>query len=491
MAGVPASRTSPSRVYFNGKYIGLYTLVEQVDAGFIKDKFSSNKGVLVKKSGLDSIPYKIKLGSGQIDDIVHMNARITSIPVDVLDTEIGQYLDVDRFLSLMAVEVLIQARDDILDADKDYYIYRERTDGALSIIPWDLNICFYLREDQPGYKIIPERNGQIAFKHLLKNEKLRRLYFNKLCQILRNNYTEERLLTLIDRYEKLIREAVAEDPFVSTTEQIRDVKRIIKARIQSVSGQLEEEGVRCDLAPLEKGQLVINEFVASADSLGDNPDPAGDYPDWIELYNAGRRPVDLSEYYLSVDKDFLKQWRFPRGTSIGPHQYRIIWADREPTEEGLHAIFKLAKSGGQLLLTNSLDQYIDSVSYTAQQTNISYARIPNGSGPFVKAFPTPGKYNEKPLSDRGLNVPSPSIRISPNPVLSGQKLFLYAAGMKKREALPYEIVDMNGTSFYIQGGISLNNGERTALALPALKPGMYMLVLHHPEAPLRKFFIVQ
>ena len=44
-------------------------------------------------------------------------------------------------------------------------------------------------------------------------------------------------------------------------------------------------------------QVVINEgcnrnYISSTDEDGDKPD-------WIELYNAGNSPVDLTGYYLS------------------------------------------------------------------------------------------------------------------------------------------------------------------------------------------------
>ena len=43
-------------------------------------------------------------------------------------------------------------------------------------------------------------------------------------------------------------------------------------------------------------QLYINEFMASNDAA--YPGPQGDYPDWIEIYNAGSEDVMLGGYYL-------------------------------------------------------------------------------------------------------------------------------------------------------------------------------------------------
>ena len=40
-------------------------------------------------------------------------------------------------------------------------------------------------------------------------------------------------------------------------------------------------------------------------------DENGDYSDWIEIYNPGLRPVNLSGWSLTDDRDQLQKWAFP------------------------------------------------------------------------------------------------------------------------------------------------------------------------------------
>ena len=54
-------------------------------------------------------------------------------------------------------------------------------------------------------------------------------------------------------------------------------------------------------------QIYINEI--SPTNLNANPDQDGDYPDWIELYNAGASAVTLSGYKLSDDDE--PKWSWP------------------------------------------------------------------------------------------------------------------------------------------------------------------------------------
>jgi hypothetical protein len=73
-------------------------------------------------------------------------------------------------------------------------------------------------------------------------------------------------------------------------------------------------------------QIVINE--ASNRNLTQLADSAGDYPDWVELYNTGSQPVNLYRYHLSDDPDNLLKWTFPNVT-IGARQWLVVFAAGE------------------------------------------------------------------------------------------------------------------------------------------------------------------
>jgi hypothetical protein len=76
--------------------------------------------------------------------------------------------------------------------------------------------------------------------------------------------------------------------------------------------------------------IVINEVMASnATTIADED---GDYPDWIELYNAGTETVNLEGYGLSDNYNSPFKWIFP-DVNIEPGQHLLVWAsgkDRRP-----------------------------------------------------------------------------------------------------------------------------------------------------------------
>lgn len=89
-------------------------------------------------------------------------------------------------------------------------------------------------------------------------------------------------------------------------------------------------------------QIVLNE--ASHRNLTQIADSAGEYPDWIELYNTGIEPVNLYRYHLSDNPDNLLKWTFPNVT-IGAHQWMIVFAtgDKErysPVEHWETAVYE-------------------------------------------------------------------------------------------------------------------------------------------------------
>ncbi|MCC5839831.1 MAG: CotH kinase family protein, partial [Opitutales bacterium] len=68
----------------------------------------------------------------------------------------------------------------------------------------------------------------------------------------------------------------------------------------------------------------INEVMASNGTTIADED--GDFEDWIELYNYGTDPVDLSGWGLSDSYNNPFKWTFPGGTSIGAGEYLLVWA---------------------------------------------------------------------------------------------------------------------------------------------------------------------
>jgi len=140
--------------------------------------------------------------------------------------------------------------------------------------------------------------------------------------------------------------------------------------------------------------VVINEFLADNDTT--QADPHGEYDDWIELYNNTDSIINLTNYYLTDDSTDLTQWVFP-DTFIDANNYLIIWADDDSGQIGLHANFKLSKSGEEIYLLDNNQTIIDEIVFGQQSQDISSGRYPNGTGSFIEMIPSFESVNTGPV----------------------------------------------------------------------------------------------
>lgn len=138
--------------------------------------------------------------------------------------------------------------------------------------------------------------------------------------------------------------------------------------------------------------VVINEFMASNTATIQNP--AGNYSDWIELFNPSDLEVDLSGMFLTDNMTSLR-WQFSPETIIKEHAYLIIWADGNVMQGPLHTSFKLDANGGAIaLIAGDGSTFIDTVTYKQQFTDISFGRTTDGNlGWGYLSTPTPGEAN--------------------------------------------------------------------------------------------------
>jgi regulation of enolase protein 1 (concanavalin A-like superfamily) len=131
--------------------------------------------------------------------------------------------------------------------------------------------------------------------------------------------------------------------------------------------------------PLDR--ILINEFRARS---------TRPLLDFIELYNHGNVPLDLSGAFLS-DRPDANKYQFPPGTTLDPRGFLTL------DEEQLG--FALNASGETLYLTTPDNaRILQAVRFPPQAAGISTGRYPDGA-PDLDALvePTPGAPNSPPL----------------------------------------------------------------------------------------------
>jgi hypothetical protein len=137
--------------------------------------------------------------------------------------------------------------------------------------------------------------------------------------------------------------------------------------------------------------------------------------DYLELFNAGNAPADLSNWGLAdsdADGGAIKlseAVRFSAGTTLGAGQYLLVLTKvtdggTGPTSDCLgsglaqcwRASYGISNSRGETVwLVNDTDTVTTSVFYPIDGADAgqSYSRLPNGTGNFSTATRTPGALN--------------------------------------------------------------------------------------------------
>lgn len=176
-----------------------------------------------------------------------------------------------------------------------------------------------------------------------------------------------------------------------------------------------------EFEPSTNPALFINEFMADNDSI--IMDEAGEYDDWIEIYNGENFPVWLGDKYLTDNLENPDKWMFPDIT-IQPGEFILVWADEDQNQGPLHTNFKLSKSGEEIGLFDSETTAffpLDTIVYGEQSLNVPYGRFMDGSTPWMFLnTPTPGSSNEtNSITEKDFE----NFNIFPNPA-NGNWLFL-------------------------------------------------------------------
>ncbi len=144
--------------------------------------------------------------------------------------------------------------------------------------------------------------------------------------------------------------------------------------------------------PEPSPHVVINELLAKNNST--DTDSAGQFEDWIELYNPTNQVVALDGYFMTDSRDSLMKWKFPNGISLQPLSYLLLWCDNDLNQTGLHTNFKLNADGEFVALTSPDGiTIIDSISFGMQYADTSFGRIPDGASSWSFLKPTPSQKN--------------------------------------------------------------------------------------------------
>jgi spore coat protein H len=239
-AGVPVPRAGHAVLRFNGRPMGMYVLVEGVNKQFLKRYFSDPSGNVYDGHSQNEVTQTMRVNSG--DDPPDQTAlRALSVAVREPNLErrlalLEKTLDVDRFLSFIALEVLLCHWDGYVMNRNNFRIFHDRAANRMVFIPHGMDQVLG-RSDTP---LIPQSQGLVA-RSVLEVPQLRQRYRDRVRQLLTNEFQLAQLTNRVVEVSQKIEVALRPGNSSALPEypqRAASFNRRLQRRIRAVENQL-------------------------------------------------------------------------------------------------------------------------------------------------------------------------------------------------------------------------------------------------------------
>jgi spore coat protein H len=272
-AATPRTALAEVRLTVPGKYdkelLGVYTMVEEVDRPFLRDRFDADAGLLLKPEGVRDFEYrgdkwepyakpfapKREPTQAEVARLIAFCKLVHKADDATFGREIESHLDVDGYLRFLAATSFVVNSDSFFALGHNYCAYLHPKTNRLHIIPWDLDRAFSnfpifgsnnqqmnlsLVRPYPGKHRLTERLlalPEVAERYRVHWKELSSNAFEKTRLIGRLDTTEAAMKDLLDRDAKAAmsrKEAVTSIAFGSPP----PLRKFIEKRTASVAAQV-------------------------------------------------------------------------------------------------------------------------------------------------------------------------------------------------------------------------------------------------------------
>ena len=188
-AGIPTPRVSYATVSINGKDKGLYVVKEGFTKQFLGMYFTNRDGNLYDGGFVREItdPLDRDTESKDVNDWSDLRALAAAAREPDLGKRFGrmsQVLDMDRFLSFLALEIMTWNWDGYVMNRNNYRIYHNLDSGKLVFLPHGMDQMFW----EVNQRIIPQpdRFNALVAKALMETEEGKEAYLRRFKSLYTN-----------------------------------------------------------------------------------------------------------------------------------------------------------------------------------------------------------------------------------------------------------------------------------------------------------------
>ncbi len=215
-AGLPSPRCNFATVTVNGRELGLYIHLEDLKKPFLARHFDSAEGNLYEGTVSDFTPSHRgtmeKKTNEDENDWSDVDAVVAALqdPSDAGLGALAELVDLDRFLSFWATEVLVGHWDGYAGDRNNYHFYRE-PDGKFVFLPWGADDTFHLKDDPNPFDNISNPPLSVLALSAIPNRlyntpEWRAKYAERLKEILDTSWDEDALLASVNEMADIVQE---------------------------------------------------------------------------------------------------------------------------------------------------------------------------------------------------------------------------------------------------------------------------------------------
>jgi len=240
-AGVPAPRAGHAVVALNDRRLGLYVLIEGVNKQFLKRYFPEAGGNVYDGHSQQDVHQRLRVNSG---DAPKDQSRLADLASAARTSDLAarrialeKTLDVERFLSFMAVEVIVAHWDGYSLGRNNFRIFHDLNTDRMVFLPQGLDQTFQRKE----IAAMPEMSGLVA-KAVLEVPEFRKRFRVRESQLLTNTFqTDPWVKRLREVAGQVRRELEVSDPPTATSYVSRaaSFRRRIQQRLDGLRTEIE------------------------------------------------------------------------------------------------------------------------------------------------------------------------------------------------------------------------------------------------------------
>ncbi len=237
VAGVPAPRVTHALVELNGRKLGLYVLKEGFTREFLAQHFRRTDGSLYENDPGSGPPGRMRRQFG-IDHEAELKelAAVAQEPDFAKRRQrLQRILDVDRFLSFMAIEVMTGHRDGYCLARNNFRMYYDPDGDRFVFLPQGLDQLFG-RADLP---LRARLAGPVA-SAVMEMPQSRRDFRERVAALYTNVFKVDELTRRADELLAQLLPALDKDAADEVERQATLVKQRIALRAANLAKQLSE-----------------------------------------------------------------------------------------------------------------------------------------------------------------------------------------------------------------------------------------------------------